>query len=72
MDILDEIKALKAKKEQAHTLLTKHRTQLESLNEQRDRLIDELKDKYGVTLESAESLVIKLSEEQRGKTGNSL
>lgn len=67
MNIIDEIKALKAKKEQAQTLLTKHRTQLESLSEQRDRLIEELQDKYDVTLETADATIAKMSEELQSK-----
>ena len=67
MDIVSEIKDIKSKKEQAQTLLTKHRTQLESLTEQRDKLLGELVDDYGTTLDDAPALLDKLSSELDAK-----
>lgn len=67
MDIIAEIKELKKKREQAQMLLTKHRTQLETLTEQREQLITELKDKYGVTVDTASQMVEDLTKSLNSK-----
>jgi len=64
MDIMDEIKDLKAKKEQAQTLLTKYRTQLETLAEEKATLVKELADKYNATPETAKEKLATMLEKR--------
>jgi len=51
--ILDEIKALQAKKDKAQNLLTRYKTQLETLVEDREELIQKISDLYNTTVEGA-------------------
>lgn len=60
MDIVEEIKDLQRKKDEAQTLLTKYKTQLEGIVEDREKLIAELKEKFGVTPEEAEARLEQL------------
>jgi len=64
--ILEEIKALQAKKEKALTLLTVYKTQLEGVVQGKEELVKKLNDTYGTTVDGA---VAKLAElkEQRDK-----
>jgi len=64
MDIMNEIKDLKAKKDQAQTLLTKYKTQLETLAEEKEALVKELADKYGVTPETAKEKLATMLEKR--------
>ena len=50
---LDEIQALQQKKEKAQTLLTRYKTQLESLVEEKEEWAEKLKTLYDTTVEKA-------------------
>ncbi len=64
MSSLDEINSLKKKKEEALTLLTKYRTQLESAVETRDTLAARLKDDFNVSPEEAPEKLEALTAER--------
>jgi len=64
MSIVDDIKELKAKKEQAHTQLTKYKTQFEGLISEKEALVKELADKYGVTPDTAREKLEKMVEKR--------
>jgi uncharacterized coiled-coil DUF342 family protein len=64
MNPLDEIKELKAKKAKGETALTKYSTQIESMVEQRDRLVKSLQDEHGISPDELESYLEKLEQKR--------
>lgn len=64
MSVIDEIKALKVKREQAQTLRTKYTTQLESLINEEQELVRELAEKYNVTPETAKEKLAAMVEKR--------
>jgi chromosome segregation ATPase len=64
MDKVAAINELKNKKEEAQTLLTKYRTQLEGIVEQREKITAELSEKFNVTPEEAQSKLDALSQKR--------
>ena len=63
-NIIEEIKGLKLKREKAVTAVTKFSTQRETVVEERDKLVEELKTKYGITPEEVESKIVELTAER--------
>jgi len=60
MSIIDEIKILQEKKEKAQTLITRYKTQLETLISDRDDLINKLEETYGTTIDGAKAKLVEL------------
>lgn len=64
MNPLEEIKELKAKKAKGETALTKYSTQIESMVEQRDRLVKSLQDEHGISPDELEDYLEKLEQKR--------
>jgi len=64
MSIVDDIKDLKAKRDEAQTQLTKYKTQFEGLLSEKETLVKELADKYGVTPDTAREKLDKMVEKR--------
>jgi len=64
MSILDDIKTLQEKKEKAQTLITRYKTQLETLVNDRDGLIKQLEETYGTTVEGAKAKLLELEKKR--------
>jgi chromosome segregation ATPase len=62
--ILNDIKNLKLKKEEAQTKLTRLATQIESLEEQRTQIVEKLESEFGVSVENVEEELSKLGAER--------
>jgi len=63
-DVIAEIKELRLKKEKATTAITKFSTQREGLTEERDRLVDTLKEQYGIGPAEVDEKVAELTKER--------
>jgi predicted transcriptional regulator len=61
-NILDEIKALQAKKDKAQTLLTRYKTQLETIIEERSEWTEKLGTLYGTTIDKAPEKLAELKQ----------
>lgn len=64
VDPIQQIEELTAKKEQAQLLLTRYTTQLESLTQERDELVNSLQKEYGTTLDQAHNTLESLKQER--------
>lgn len=64
MNPLEEIKELKAKKAKGETALTKYSTQIESMVEQRDRLVKSLQDEHGISPDELDDYLQKLEQKR--------
>lgn len=60
MTSLESIKELQKQKEKAQTLLTRYTTQLETLAEEKQKIVEAMKEEFGVSPESAEDELAKL------------